>query len=246
MTHSDLIALDALSAEQRRLVETHLPLAHRVARRLLRRGRPDRDYRDLYQEGALALAEALRSHDAARHGPFPAYALSRVHFAVSRFAQENDSCIRVPFIALRRRRAAERNDPETRRPDAALRVVRMDDRRFPDARADDDRRNPDEPVHRNAGEENVPNVILPAVVAEVIAEMRASPRGGDDYERVVTRCAEERWTIPDRDSRRSLRALARDLHCSVGRIARCEKTFRTKVARRLRRVHPSTATGRSG
>ncbi|RIK68241.1 MAG: hypothetical protein DCC65_03340 [Planctomycetota bacterium] len=102
------VPLGALSCAQRRVVERYLWLASAAVRKtcvVARANRAGREFRDLWQEGALALAEAVRTHDPARHGDFAPYALARIRFSVSRYAQENSCAIRVPYITQRRRRA---------------------------------------------------------------------------------------------------------------------------------------------
>jgi DNA-directed RNA polymerase specialized sigma subunit len=101
------IPLAALSARQRRLVESHLPLIHHTLSRLnewVARHRRHGRYTELVQEGSLALIDAVRSHDPTRHGAFAPYAMARIHFAVSRFVHETQCAIRVPYSTQRRRR----------------------------------------------------------------------------------------------------------------------------------------------
>src|SRR5262245_13461358 len=99
MSNGSAVPLAALSARQRRLVESHLPLIHPTLNRLddwVRRHRAAGRYPELVQEGSLALIEAVRAHDPLRHGAFAPYAMARIHFAVSRFVHETHCAIRVP------------------------------------------------------------------------------------------------------------------------------------------------------
>lgn len=62
----------------------------------------------------MALVEAVRLHDPARHGEFAPYAISRLHFAISRYAHERGALVRVPFVTQRRMRQQQR-EAEARR-----------------------------------------------------------------------------------------------------------------------------------
>lgn len=235
------IPLGALSAAQRGLVEQHLPLVRLAMRRVRRRVwrcRSLRDERDLFQEGALVLSAALRSHDPARHGGFEPYALSRIEFALSRYVQEHGPAIRVPMITQRRQRlrqralaSADRHDPG-----AVPRVVRYSETATVSERSASGRTNTKsdgENAGACGGDEEL-GERLGRVMNDVLEEMKRSPFGRRGYDRVVEVCARQRWMIPEPTAQTSLRVLARELGCSVGRLTRCERRFRAQVARRLK------------
>lgn len=72
----------AIDDRRNRLVMDHLPMAGKIAGRLLRRlpGCMDRD--DLIQAGAMALVECAHRFDESRGVPFEAYVLRRVKGAM--------------------------------------------------------------------------------------------------------------------------------------------------------------------
>jgi len=230
------IGLDALSDAQRRRMEAHLPLVHVTIRRM---GGTDKVWRarreaaDLVQEGCVALAEALRSHDPARHGDFPAYAMARVHFAVSRYAHEHGGLIRVPFITQRRRRHPRGDPPEDRHdPGSPPRVVRLTESAAAVAGVPAQAPWEDGPEARGQGltlGELVRNCYERAL-AEVVERLRT--RGAGNHE-LVDRCLRERWIVPEPGQRTPIRSLARDLNCSLGRITHLEGRLRRGVAQRL-------------
>lgn len=230
------VSLAGLSGAQRRLVERHLPLVHLSMRRtgvLARRRRTGREYRDLFQEGALCLAEAVRSHDPARHGEFAAFAMARIRFAVSRYAQENNCLIRVPLITQRRSRSREAG-AAANRAGRLPRIVYMSGGSPPPRRrswrgeSSSDSANSDGTIERGRLGERIETAIL-----LTLRQMKASSRSRTDYRRLIDICAEERWLVPEPESRTPLRDIARRLDCSIGRITRCERLFRAKVAERL-------------
>ncbi len=236
--NQQVIPLSALSAAQRALVERHLPLVRMAMRRVgraARRFRPERDERDLFQEGVLALAEAVRRHDPSRHSGFAAYAMSRIEFALSRYAQEQGPAIRVPMITQRRRRARARENADRHHPDAAPRVWSLSERMMPTTRHRVRRARPDHPSDREESFRDSSRLgdHLHRVMDEVIGEMKRSTYGRRGYRRVVEECARQRWMIPEPTEQTPLRALAKELGCSVGRLTRCERRFRDQVAKRL-------------
>ncbi len=254
------ISLDTLSARQRRVVERNLPLVHLTLNRhagLCRHRRAGRERVELFQEGCLALMDAVRNHDASRHGVFAAFAMARIHFAVSRFVHEHESNIRIPYITQRRRKKQRDNATSDRhRPDALPRVVnepdgggasrggRPRDRRRPDA----------QPGGVTIGDKI--RDCFDRASGAVVREMEDAPRCGPGHRDVVRRCAQERWNIPEPDARMPIRRLAEALACSVGRITHCEDRFKKKVAvtlendaayrelRRLAKMNPEGMRGR--
>ncbi len=230
------VPLQAISASQRRLVESHLPLVHLTLRRhssLASRCGGGREVSELVQEGCLALVEAVRSHDPTRHGHFASFAMARIHYAMSRYAHERGSLIRIPFITQRRRKQKHRTSTGDRHnPDALPRVIR----------ANHERRTPSQNLARRLYSERMagrsPGITIGDMVREcydraadtVVSQMRRSPRCTPELRELVDRCASERWTIPEPDERTPIRRLAASLGCSLGRVTHCEARFRRKVA----------------
>lgn len=234
------VPLASLSRAQQKIVHDNLPLVHWAINKtpaLRRAGKAGRSYVELLQEGALALVSAVRNHDPHAHGAFGAYALARIRFAMRRYAQENDSLIRVPYITQRRIADKARRRPrvckrDRHRPDAPPRISRAIVnsamlRRLAERRA----------PRRSA----IPGLTLGDLARErleramrnALRELKHSPRAADDYQSMLKICMDERWQIPDDESQRPLRWIADQTGSSVGRITRCEKRYRAAVARRL-------------
>ena len=78
---------------QIKLVEQHLPLVRRLARRHAGAGEP---FEDLVQVGALGLVAAARRYDPGRGVPFAAYAIPTVDGELRRHLRDRVSIVRVP------------------------------------------------------------------------------------------------------------------------------------------------------
>lgn len=120
MSRTDLDNLPRLSDAQRRLVADNCGLVAVHLRRHvfnLREPRRDREWEDLFQEGCIGLLRAAVRFDENAGIPFAAFALPRIHQAVSLAIQERFSLVRDPGRARRNRRsAAEREDIAGDRP----------------------------------------------------------------------------------------------------------------------------------
>lgn len=223
------IPLEALSVRQRRRVNGHLPLVGRTLRRHNFGCAPyrlGRETGELFQEGCVALVEAVRRHDPHLHGEFASYAMARIHYAMSLYLHENDSMIRVPFSSQRRarRRADDRHNPNGPR-----RVAVTND--APRRRRDIYASAQHEPQNENyptAGD--VIRQRCEEAMREVVAEMKHAPRCQADNAAVVDRCLTERWSVPNPENRMPVRQLAKALSCSLGRITHCEERFHRRVA----------------
>lgn len=234
---ADYVPLEALSRRQRRLVERHLPLVHLTLKRhreLSVPRRRGRDRRELLQEGCLALAEAVRRHDPTRHGHFAAYAMARIRYAMSLYAHEQTHFIRVPFITQRRRQAMRPGaDGAVDSGPAPRRLSLEGSGRFSSRRAA-------APLMECCDSESVGPSIgellrerFDRAGARVIAGMKRSARCPPDLRELVDRCAKERWSIPDPETRTSLSKLAAAHGCSPSRVMHCEERFRRRVADEL-------------
>lgn len=239
MTHSR-IPLSAMSAPQRRLVEGHLPLVHLTLRRhryLVEHGRTGREANELFQEGCLALIDAVRRHDPIRHGVFAAFCMARIHFAISRYAHEHQSSIRIPFITQwRRKKRQAEGHADRHRPDPLPRVVSMADGRRCIRRRQVSRRERDPAVRPTRDALTIGELLrerLDQAMRRVAADMKNAPRCAKGSREVVERCLEERWKVPEPEAWTPIRQLARSLGCSVGRITHCEERFRRKMAAML-------------
>ncbi len=227
----DSIPLEVLSDQQRAVVEAHLPLVQHTLRRhrhLIRRC-GNREAHELFQEGCLALIEAVRNHNAKTHGHFAPYAIARIHFAISRYVHENEAPVRIPFITQRRRRSKGLSACANAHTGAPLPIAQ----RLGDATV---------PPPRRALESEGPNPLrigdliserLDAAMRQVVDDMKRAPRCAPGTREVIERCAQERWRIPEPEAKTSIRKLAKALDCSVGRITHCEERFRQRMGKAL-------------
>jgi len=224
------VPLTALSGAQRDLVERHLPLVRHTLKRnrhLIRVGRDARDGAELFQEGCLALIEAVRNHDTARHGHFADYAMARIHFALSRYVHEREYAVRVPFITQRRRKPTS-PDHQADQPPLPT-VVRMNEQAAPAVRR----------PGRSGGALEEPTIgellgeRIDVAMRQVSDQLKQGRRCAPGIREVVERCVRERWSVPEPEARTSIRQLAKDLNCSVGRITHCEERFKKGMATAL-------------
>jgi RNA polymerase sigma factor (sigma-70 family) len=225
-----------LTEEQRRLMQRHLPLVHLQLRRQSGcsfQRRNGREPEDLFQEGCLALAEAVRRYDSSRHGRFAPYALARIHTAMSVWLHEQTSPVRVPYATQKRRRyeaaaGKRRHDPGEPRP-CVYDVNRRRARRF------------------NASKRASLEPTCGVTVGEMIRERydaaveevyRGDLRRGrlrPDSVAVLGRIVRERLCIPSDEARTSIRALMREMHVPFARVTHCESRFVERLRRKLLR-----------
>ncbi len=235
------VSLQAISTRQRRLVESHLPLVHLTLRRhysLTSGYGGGQEACELLQEGCLALTEAVRLHDPTRHGHFASFAMARIHYAMSRYAHEYGSLIRIPFITQRRRKKQRQrlaSAGDRHHPDMLPRVVRTHDERNMPSRGVARRLYSERLATRPAGVTigDMVRECYDRVAGAVVSQMKRSPRCTPSLRELVDRCSRERWSIPEPDERTSVRRLAAALGCSLGRVTHCEERFRKKMATRL-------------
>ena len=232
-----LTLLEGMSDRQARIVESHLPLVRLTLRRHRNLAKPPhrvgRETGELLQEGCLALVEAVRSHDPRRHGEFAAFAMARIHQAMSRFIQEHRDAIRVPYITRRRRKQRCRKGGADRHsPDALPRVVRLTRKRMTPSQRQVQRMYA-EPLSVRGEGVKVGELIrerYDRAVEQAITGMKESPRATEGNDELLERCFQERWTVPEPDVKTPIRQMAREFGCSLGRITHCEDRWRSRVA----------------
>ncbi len=220
----------SLNKEQAQLVEEHLHLVRGHLRRHVQcpsRPTRSREKDDLYQAGCLGLIEAARLYDGDRGIPFSAFALRRIHHAVSRTAYEGFSTVKVPM-----RKQMEQHKQEAS-VSASVPVARMpvvhsleDDppTRRPDARSD--------PSGDGTIAARLRQKYISAVErARQVARAGRSRRG--DRSLLVDRVVEDRLMIPDDEHKTPLRQIARETESSYARVADCEKRLVAEIARLL-------------
>ena len=216
-----------LTVEQRALVEANLGLVALHIRRNVRNlGAPRsyRDFEDLFQEGCCGLIHAARSFDPVRGIPFPAYALPRIHTAVSTALHGNASLVKVP----RRRRA--RKSGNHANSEAAPEVPRV--YAFEDNPADGRPRGPEPTAGQNTIGERLRDKYDVAVdVASRSAGWRKSRRA--DRQELVGRLVEHRFRVAEPEAKTALREIARETGSSYSRVLQCERRLKQGVRRAL-------------
>jgi len=229
-----------LTDEQRRLVRDNVGLvAVHLRRNVVNHCNPkwEREWDELFQEGCLGLIRAAIGFRAKRGIPFAAFALPRIHNAVSRAILTKFSTIYVPPKRTPQRR------PRLQHADASsIGVVRDEEARTPKAFAlSGDLA--DRAAHRQ--HPGAPPAACCSTVGERLREKyeravkeaaqavsgRASTRG--DREQLVQALVEERFLVPEESSRRPLRSIARDTRSSSGRVDDCVKQLHEEIHRTL-------------
>lgn len=241
---------ESLSDAQKNLVQKNLGLiAVHLKRRLPHeRSRPDGPDRwdDLFQDGCLGLMRAARTFDPERGVPFAAYALSRIHQAISGSVRRRDSSVRVPERhgrrpdAKARRRSSRKQDPAgppqrvpkvfSYSPQAMdglpARVASPADsamawsgpRYVPDAG-----RSVGELLHRK----------IRAAAEAALSQLPGRSNGGGDRPALARRILEERLLVADETARTSLRDIAQSSGSSYGRVVKCEALLMAGARRLL-------------
>lgn len=219
-----------LTLEQRRLVEENIGLVAVHLRRYVRNlaePRRDREWDDLFQEGCLGLIQAAVTFREQRGIPFAAFALPRIHNAVSRALHHKFSLVYVPPKA----RVANSADPASADDNAKRASVKVhslsedaqrqlpDRRRHPfDSSGDQDQQGP----ARETVGHRLRSKYERALDGACDAVSRGCSKRGD-RDKLVRILKEERFLIPREESKRALRQIARDTQSSYARVAQCDK-----------------------
>ena len=200
-----------LTKPQRELVDKNLGLVAVHIRRNVRNvdsGRSDRQYDDLFQEGCCGLIQAARTYDPDKGIPFAAYALWRIHTAVSGALYESQSAIRTP-----RRRGRKDADPHRR--DEAPKVFALDS----DPR--DTRHHPYAEGGETLGDRLRSKIEAAVALAARRAGRRRAPR--PDRRELMDVLIRERLLVAEPDARTALREIARRTGSSYTRVLQCER-----------------------
>ena len=229
----------SLNKEQAQLVEEHLHLVRGHLRRHVhcpRQPTRSRERDDLYQAGCLGLIEAARLYDGDGGIPFSAFALRRIHHAVSRTAYEGFSTVKVPMRKQmeQHKQEASASEPASASPmappTAPVPVVHSLEHdpptREPGARSDP---SGDGTIGARLRQKYVSAVER----ARQVARAGRSRRG--DRSLLVDRVVDDRLMIPDDEHKTSLRQIARETESSYARVADCEKRLVAEIARLLER-----------
>lgn len=240
---------ERLTPSQRDLVANNVGLVGVHLRRYvpnLAAPRRDREWEDLFQEGCLGLIQAALRHDPQSGIAFAAFALPRIHNAVSRAIARRFSTVHVP---LPRRAGRGERESETSRandrgiglnagrtarprvfslPDDAESTLGAPNRHDPTDRHDPTNRTPQQTVGARLREKYERAV---ASAGRAMAG-RSSTRG--DRGELVRCLVEGRLLIPHEEARTPLRQIARDTRSSYARVAQCDKQLAAAVRGELR------------
>lgn len=229
-----------LTDEQRRLVRDNLGLvAVHLRRNVFNLNHPKRkrEWEDLFQEGCLGLIRAATVFREERGIPFAAFALPRIHNAVSRALQTKFNTIYVPPTRPHRKGGrpdtivdhssigGRRDEESIRAPKRLEMCVELADRAMPPR--------PDDALeqHSTVGERLREKYERAVQEASQTVSGRACRRG--DRKRLVRTLIEERYLVPDDDSHLPLRRIARNTRSSYGRVSDCDKQLHQEIRRTL-------------
>jgi len=221
-------AAPRLSASQRALVQSNMGLVAVHLRRHvtnLAAVRRDREYDDLFQEGCLGLMQAAARWNPDGGIPFAAYALPRIHNAISTALRCKFSTVYVPPRFGAKHESSgdgdEANTGATRPREYSLSQAQWLSltRTSVRERADSDGETIGDRV-RDKYERAVHSAV------ETL-KGRASVRG--DREALLRIVARERILVPNEDARRSLRQIARETKSSYARVAQCGSQLADEV-----------------
>ncbi|UCE61427.1 MAG: hypothetical protein JSU63_06695 [Phycisphaerales bacterium] len=230
-------ALQPLSHEQNRLVEENLGLVSVHLRRHVHNlGQPrrDREWEDLFQEGCMGLIAAALRYRTERGIAFAAFALPRIHSAVTRALEAKFSTVRIPPKRGAREDTSANNayalactDTKTSQKPKVYSLAEEAASRLVDDRAAGRAIPSGETIGRRLRDKYERAV---AAAGKAIAA-KISTRS--DRDKLVGMLIEERFLVPDVETRRPLRRIARDTSSSYARVAQCEKQITAAVARIL-------------
>jgi hypothetical protein len=217
-----------LTDEQQRLVRENIGLvAVHLRRHVSNIATPqrDREWEDLFQEGCLGLVRAAVGYRPERGIPFPAFALPRIHSAVSRALQSRFSTVRIPpkrGIAAGASPDSAQGDDRSERP-----KVRSLSGDLQSRLADTRRHDPDDAGHETVGQRLRAKYERAVRSAGDVISGQTSRRG--DRDELVRVLVEERFMVPLEESRRALRQIARETHSSYARVAQCDKQLGAEI-----------------
>ncbi len=216
-----------LTEGQRRLVRENVGLVSVHLRRFvanLSHPRRDREWDDLFQEGCLGLMRAAVLFRPEAGIPFAAFALPRIHNAVSRALHIRFSTVYVPP-----KRRAARDAPPTpvdHRP-KVHQLSPEHEQRLPSRGT----RPVDGATLETVGERVREKYVRAVRAVSIELASRTSRRG--DRDRLVRVLVDERFLVPHDEAKTALRRIARDTHSSYARVAQCDKTLAEAIRARL-------------
>lgn len=228
-------SVEPLDEKQKALVQNNLGLIGVHLKRYvanLSQPRHDREREDLFQEGCIGLIQAARTFREESGIPFAAFALPRIHNAVSRALRTRFHLVRMaPPSRDPRVDRSQTTEPEAK----AFHPIRHSltdaigyvaaDRHQPDPPA------PPDPSHETIGQRVREKYERAVHTSRAAVGTRASIRG--DRDRLVQLLADERFLIPHEESKRPLRQIARDTKSSYARVSQCNTQLADTIRRTL-------------
>jgi DNA-directed RNA polymerase specialized sigma subunit len=214
-----------LTDVERRRVAENLPLVKvHLRERVGRRSGPmaDRVWDDLFQEGCFGLIQAVQSYPADSDVAFAAYALSRIHNAVSKALRARSATLKQPVYPRR----AARRDERHRTPTTVSLDFDPPDRRA-HQRHELDRSPGAEPISERIRRRYV------EAVRQVAEHMQRTKSARPDRAELLHRIVEQRILVPDPHDRVSLRSIARETGSSYARVLQCDRRLTELVRSRL-------------
>jgi len=198
------------------------------------------EYEDLFQEGTLGLMRAAVRYDPARDRTFAAFALQHIHGAVSRALAERFATIRVPVKRVKEagRRHREGGIEQAKGHSGRERGGQDQPLVTTTNLGDEDvllrdRRQEESPLERRLGDVLRDRYVVAVRTAGERIDRRGRGRG--DRALLIEQVIAERLLIPEESERTPLRAIARELGCTAGRVLACERQIAALAAAILRR-----------
>ncbi len=225
--------LPRLTEAQRRLVQDNLGLIgvhlHRYGLGIVEPTR-ERERDDLFQEGCLGLIQAAIQFDVSRKIPFAAYALPRIHNAVTRALHRRFSCVYVP---PRRKKpggeSAVIEDAATR-PASRAKVYALTEEQASYLTSRCQSSSPE-----RSGEtigSRLRGKYDRAVREAAYALSKKATRRGD-RQALVAALVDQRYRMPDESRRTPMRQIARQTHSSYARVADCDRQIKRRIRGKL-------------
>lgn len=213
----------SLTTEQKKRVQENLGLVAVHLRRFVHNlvvPRRDREWEDLFQEGCMGLIKATMTYREDSGIEFAAYALPRIHNAVSRALDRKFTTIIFPPRRKKRVEGDSSGSLKSHDPSRPKEYSLVSD--VSDSLHDPRHHNPDFHAENETIGERLRCKYERAVfeAADTI-NRRTSTRG--DRDELVQWITRERFLIPQQESRRALRQIARDTKSSYARVAQCDK-----------------------
>lgn len=191
-------------------------------------GKSDRDYDDLFQEGCIGLIQSARKFDAQAGIPFAAFALPRIHTAVSAALLRDESLIRVPRKRNRPRQGHVRSGTPVDAPKRETPKVYSLDM---DPRLGEMTELDGAGEARTIGDRLREKYEQALEVATRIVTRRKAARA--DRGELIERIIQQRLLVPEEDAKTALRQIARDTNSSYSRVLQCERRIQIAMRRAL-------------